>query len=381
MSDKPQNSKATDEIEHQTTTSPDIEVSKENNLLSPEDGTGSKKGRGLLQVPSRSSSQRNQSSPTSTGLSGATVNDSRNSIGGRSKDSKASFLGRQRNGSASSNRTGGDTEPSNTPVNSSPTSPVATTQKKKKSGGLFSLFGCCVAPDNANNVEENTENVHKLDKLPQRPATARSRTHTPQEQPKVTTEKEAQPPPTTQEGKDQRVSSGSTHDEVTVTEQETRDSKQTIPPAVTVEPPTAQSSNDQAQLTVQPTESGDIEMRDAPAEEAEQVPVAATTQESATSNLPPPPPGPGPAPATAPGPITEPGPSAGPLYEPQKWLLPPLAPELKGKKCLVLDLDETLVHSSFKVCTVDIGYSEHVLMMTITDFASGRLHNPRRNRG
>jgi hypothetical protein len=29
-------------------------------------------------------------------------------------------------------------------------------------------------------------------------------------------------------------------------------------------------------------------------------------------------------------------------------MLPPLAPEDKGKKCLVLDLDETLVHSSFK---------------------------------
>lgn len=32
-----------------------------------------------------------------------------------------------------------------------------------------------------------------------------------------------------------------------------------------------------------------------------------------------------------------------------KWLLPPLRPELRGRKCLVLDLDETLVHSSFKV--------------------------------
>ncbi|KAF3939115.1 hypothetical protein ABW19_dt0200013 [Dactylella cylindrospora] len=31
-----------------------------------------------------------------------------------------------------------------------------------------------------------------------------------------------------------------------------------------------------------------------------------------------------------------------------KWLLPPIAPEHKGKKCLVLDLDETLVHSSFR---------------------------------
>ena len=32
------------------------------------------------------------------------------------------------------------------------------------------------------------------------------------------------------------------------------------------------------------------------------------------------------------------------------WLLPPPVPHLRGRKCLVLDLDETLVHSSFKVC-------------------------------
>jgi RNA polymerase II subunit A small phosphatase-like protein len=30
-------------------------------------------------------------------------------------------------------------------------------------------------------------------------------------------------------------------------------------------------------------------------------------------------------------------------------LLPPIAPIHAGRKCLVLDLDETLVHSSFKV--------------------------------
>jgi carboxy-terminal domain RNA polymerase II polypeptide A small phosphatase len=37
------------------------------------------------------------------------------------------------------------------------------------------------------------------------------------------------------------------------------------------------------------------------------------------------------------------------LDEKPQGLLPPIAPEFKGKKCLVLDLDETLVHSSFKV--------------------------------
>ncbi|EXJ91082.1 hypothetical protein A1O1_04189 [Capronia coronata CBS 617.96] len=37
------------------------------------------------------------------------------------------------------------------------------------------------------------------------------------------------------------------------------------------------------------------------------------------------------------------------VAEKQTWLLPPLEPRFKGRKCLVLDLDETLVHSSFKI--------------------------------
>lgn len=374
MSEMPQLSNSTNEIQPKTT-SAENEVAKENNLLTPEDGTSSKKGRGLLQVPSRSSSQKNQSSPTSTGLSGATVSDSRNSIGGRSKDSKGSFLGRQRNGSVSSNRTGGDTEPSNTPVNSQPASPVAPTQKKKKSSGLRSLFGCCVAPDNANNVDDNQENVHKIDKLPQRPTTAKSRTNTPQEQPKQTTEKEAQPPVATQEGKDQRVSAGTTHDEITVTEQENRDSKQSSPPAVTVEPPKAQSSDNQAPAKAQPTDSGDVEMRDASTEEAEDVP-ASSGNEPALNTIPPPPPGPGPAPV-APVPITEAGPSQ---PAEQKWLLPPLAAEHKGRKCLVLDLDETLVHSSFKVCLPDLKPTTHALILETRSCTRRTLPSPLRSR-
>ena len=39
----------------------------------------------------------------------------------------------------------------------------------------------------------------------------------------------------------------------------------------------------------------------------------------------------------------------GAVSEKQQWLLPPAQPQFRGKKCLVLDLDETLVHSSFKV--------------------------------
>src|SRR6266566_1936238 len=87
------------------------EGSKEKELLSPEDGAQSKKGRGLLHVPSRSSSQRIQPSPTSTGLSGATASDPRDSIGGHSKESKGSYMGRRRNGSASSKHSGAGTGP------------------------------------------------------------------------------------------------------------------------------------------------------------------------------------------------------------------------------------------------------------------------------
>lgn len=62
--------------------------------------------------------------------------------------------------------------------------------------------------------------------------------------------------------------------------------------------------------------------------------------------------------------------------EQQKWLLPPMNPRFKGKKCLVLDLDETLVHSSFKVTNI----STNTLCFLISiDFASGRLHYPRGN--
>jgi len=54
-------------------------------------------------------------------------------------------------------------------------------------------------------------------------------------------------------------------------------------------------------------------------------------------SLPPPPPPPLP-------PLSAPGRQGG-----QQWLLPPPQPHLHNRKCLVLDLDETLVHSSFKV--------------------------------
>lgn len=334
-----------DEIQPQTT-SANAEMSNRGQFP-PEEGTSSKKGRGLLKVPSRSSSQRNQSSPTSTGLSGATVSDPRNSIGSRSKDSKGSLRARRRNGSTSSNRTGGETEPTNTAANSQPNSPAAPSQKKKR-GGLLAFLGCCGTPEGPAGNEENNENVHKLDVLPPRPTSARSRTNTPQEQPKPAVEKEPQVTIPAPEPKDEATSSGHANDEITTPERENRESKQSIPPSVTVEPPKPTPTEEEPQVVDKSPNAGDVDMHDAPTEELEEAPVAPAAEAPTQRTIPPPPP-PGPA-VVAPSQFTDAGPSA---PEPQKWLLPPIAPEHKGRKCLVLDLDETLVHSSFKVCFVN----------------------------
>ncbi|KAK0343858.1 hypothetical protein LTR02_013676 [Friedmanniomyces endolithicus] len=74
-----------------------------------------------------------------------------------------------------------------------------------------------------------------------------------------------------------------------------------------------------------------------------------------------------------------------PAEEGRKWLLGPLRPEFRGRKCLVLDLDETLVHSSFKVKSTNplyvrahIDFSQQILHQadfTIPVEIEGQYHN------
>ncbi|KFA55012.1 hypothetical protein S40293_02347 [Stachybotrys chartarum IBT 40293] len=330
----------------ETTTAP-VEQDTTTRLL-PDDGGSSKAGQGLLQVPSRSSSQKNQSSPTTTGLSGATASEPRNSLGGRSKDSKRSFLGRQRNGSASSNRTTGDNNANHTVANSQPSSPSTSTQKKKKSGGLLSFLGCCGVPEEANPVEGENENVHKVEKLPPRPTTAKSRTHTPQEQPpaKQISEKDAnQATPPAEPTGTKPASSSSGQDQDQQVEQASRESKQPITPAVNVESPHASSSvPDEPEASRKAAESEDVDMVDAPIVDPQQTSAGPSADDTEVRTVPPPPPPVSTIVTTAPTAVID-----GPSRPEQKWLLPAVRPEHKGRKCLVLDLDETLVHSSFKI--------------------------------
>ena len=111
---------------------------------------------------------------------------------------------------------------------------------------------------------------------------------------------------------------------------------------------------------------GDIAMVDAPPLTQSGEEPSNTTRElqQAQINLPPPPPRNGNGGASASNSVLP--------SDKQTWLLPPLQPQLKGRKCLVLDLDETLVHSSFKVCL----WTQHQpIELTLVDPPPSRLHH------
>ncbi len=99
----------------------------------------------------------------------------------------------------------------------------------------------------------------------------------------------------------------------------------------------------------QESRDSDIVMVDAPPPTSTAEEPSATTRElqQAQINLPPPPPRNGNGNGNGNGAASSS--NAVVPSEKQRWLLPPLQPHFKGRKCLVLDLDETLVHSSFKV--------------------------------
>lgn len=335
-------------------------VTEKDLLKVAEDGSeNTSRSRGLLHVPSRSSSQKVQPSPTSTGLSGVTASDPRESIGGQSKESKGSVLGRRRNGSASTSKMSiTPPGPSSDPAANAPASAKPTSVTKKKS--LFSRL-CCGAPDHADGADAALP-AAKIAKVSQRPTTSSKPENS-----------DTQTAPATQPllEKDTLRQADLAHGEkATSTKQETEttftgangelsrpgDSHNQSPPqdlnanrtrgnqsnpSVLVEAPTPDT-------TVPPTAihnaGGDTKMENADSLPPAKDDAQSTTnrvEEPATAALPPPPPVP-------PGP-TEEERAIETADGKQQWLLPPIAPRFKGKKCLVLDLDETLVHSSFKV--------------------------------
>ncbi|KUJ08883.1 plasma membrane phosphatase required for sodium stress response [Mollisia scopiformis] len=340
-----------------------------------------KKNRGLLYVPSRSSSQKIQPSPTSTGLSGVTASDQRDSIGDGSKESKGSILGRRRDGSATSSKMSitqqGQTDGST--GNTNVTNSAPTSKQPKKKG--FLSFLCCGVPDSANPTDPSDSVVpaNKISKVPSgRPTTAskpEQATSTPANNTQPQTEKEALRQDATksepeQNGSDMtglasgriqdsgasipaaangdlNKSSGDVRDQPLPDLPKEVESHGVVPtgevnPAVVVQTPSSESASLPAQAL--PAEEkdaeGDTKMEDSqpvPADKEETPAPAPQRDEIPKPTLPPPPP----VPQVQAGPSEVP---AAPEAEPkQQWLLPPIAPRFKGKKCLVLDLDETLI--------------------------------------
>ncbi|KFY55066.1 hypothetical protein V497_07228 [Pseudogymnoascus sp. VKM F-4516 (FW-969)] len=361
-----------------------------------------KKNHTLLHVPSRSSSQKIQPSPTATALSGATASDPTGSIGGGSRKSNSSIIGEKRNGTSPA-------AAESTPAKvHAATSQSAQMQKPKKSRGFLSFLNCCGVPDSANGIDPD-DTAHPV--KPTTSTTSQARVATPNKPvssaPDVTnSHKSAQQPEKaamaednpTSEGRSSVEGTGLKHPQ-TVAEQHSnsKDARNQPLPAIPRDAEesvgdtnTLSASNPvvfvQAPTPILPQQDSSIPIssqdatNNGSAQADTKVHAGASAESSATKEvegdrqantantaLPPPPPIAGAN--TNSSALSQPHvPSvADSVEEKQQWLLPPIEPRFAGKKCLVLDLDETLVHSSFKIL--------HQADFTIPVEIEGQYHN------
>ena len=363
----------------------------------------SKKNNGLLLVPSRSSSRKVQPSPTSTGhLSGVTASDPSGSIGGGSRDSTAS-IGKRRNGSVDSSKksaaqpaASGKTKDEVNAISAQ----SAPMPKSKKSRGFLSFLNCCSVPDNANGVdsEEAIPPAKQIAAAPQstrstmasKPAAGNSEVKTAQkpvesdkivmaakDEPHQLNEKtgsegqtsrtdnaenaEKHPAAPLAQGSDLSADNASNQPLPAIptgtekTKAEPHEHLKTNP-TVFVEAPTPnldQDANNGEVLSAEAKSKGDSSTEEgAKASESAQMRGAdVADMQTSSSALPPPPPLPESGSNAKANPSSSPPEAAiaEAVEEKHQWLLPPITDRFRGKKCLVLDLDETLVHSSFKV--------------------------------
>ncbi|KAI0409892.1 HAD-like domain-containing protein [Xylaria palmicola] len=292
------------------------------------------------------------------------------------------MLGRRRNGSASTNRSASANSPLSAAGSPQSNTPAGIPPRRKK-GGLLALLGCCGVPDNANTAEGGEEPLpsHKLDRIPQRPLTSGKRTTTPSDQTTGSKlqvnekEKESQvqggplAQDTTQPGNRASQSVAEEHAALGTQENEAKqpDLGVATSPSITVNPPLPDSHDADISGEKGPDskdKDGDLEMPDADLDAVPAVKLPATsTEDGSPKTVPPPPPPPIENQEQS---AVEEKPSAAEQAQ-QKALLPPIEPHLKGRKCLVLDLDETLVHSSFKIL--------HQADFTIPVEIEGNYHN------
>ncbi|KAF2187381.1 NIF-domain-containing protein [Zopfia rhizophila CBS 207.26] len=391
-----------------------------------------KKKRSFLNIPRSSSQTNEESTPTGTGLSGATVADSSDSIG---RGSKRSFIGKRRAGSTASSkhshqRPTTSEKPAQAPPAAGPEPKEESTRGKIKrsGGGLLSCFSCFGAPKDSHAVEEDTpENAKQSSKL--RPGRTTQPTPLKKQDPNAAEsstadskepidEKSSGPYGADRAENEKPIHGDATMDKpspetppkiVTRSPSKKQSTDQPLPPLpnqpgqlgissentpqVTLHPPTPvtpQKDHQQEDIIHDRTSNqenmdNEIEMHNQDQQPALPLSTNETHKEGEELSdqgvqkdtvphkidLPPPPPlaerRDQVNPPEGGTPQTQQTSLAVTPAEPQKWLLPPIKPEFKGKKCLVLDLDETLVHSSFKIL--------HQADFTIPVEIEGQYHN------
>ena len=315
--------------------------------------------------------------PESTGLSpkGITKRISKNSIKGRGRRGSNTSSRKEVGAGDSAVDTGKDGEDAG-----------AVTRSKR--GGFLSFLNCCSAPENAQNVELDDQAVPAKKARILQPKPGRQATPMVKANPSAAESSNAESKEGSGEGiggpeysehkpaaKPKIVSSVSKERVPTEKDMSTESNIAPVsplnpepplpplPPSVSdkprdstlirpsAEPPqivdpsetvAVQGTTINDRTPQQEQQDSDVAMTDAP-------PIAPVPDESTNApqpqvNLPPPPPPPRNGQAT-----TANTSNAVATTEQQKFLLPPLQSQHRGRKCLILDLDETLVHSSFKV--------------------------------
>lgn len=338
-----------------------------------------KKKRSLLLVPTRTSSRGSKhpssdvTSETVQDESGNTRSNLRTSLAKRRRDaSKASSRRSQRNQPEPLSR-------AEQPKISSPEDDdYSRSEKKGKAPSRFLAILNCCSPSDADNEgpelpAKRTENrqpiqarspstIEKADGSAAESSTADSKEHYAfgDEKPKLTVDSDATKPQTEDEPSvtaggqgaasrlPEQVAEPAVGGPSSVQDQQADVSNKALAAGPEAEKKDVDvgtveedvSASDQTKSSQVPRDNHDVPMTDAPAlqDGEEEQPKPASQEDTATQQ---------------PADLPPPGPPAPAGKEGRQWLLPPPLPHLKDRKCLVLDLDETLVHSSFKVYILD----------------------------
>lgn len=302
------------------------------------------------------------------------------------RGSKRSFLGKRRAGSTASSKRSQNAVPSEKvdppPVPAAENREGSTRSKTKKSGGLLSCLPC-FAPKEATPAGETAENVKKVEKVPSTRNTQAVHKSDPTAESSTADSKEPLDEKNAGEalGVDREAVDGTADNPSTdglpkivtrsTSKKQTEQSLPPLPnqpgtlqtgPAINVQGPTPgttpvqpRPSHDQQQIIhdrtdAQEEKDQDIEMNDVPLASTDVRHEGDESSNDAQHEVPPKVDLPPPPPLEQRQMAVRDQTSDVSMSEPQqKYLLGPMRPEFKGKKCLVLDLDETLVHSSFKV--------------------------------